>query len=86
VGIASVALGAGRLKWEDPIDPKAGILLHKKCGDAVKKGETLMTLFTDNEDKTEEAMAKIKHAVGISAQKPQTEDLIYTYLDKTNLS
>jgi thymidine phosphorylase len=44
VGRTAVALGAGRDKKGDAVDLSAGILLHKKPGDAVAAGETLMEL------------------------------------------
>lgn len=44
MGIISSKLGAGRLKVEDKIDMKAGIILHKKMGDFVKEGEVLAVL------------------------------------------
>ena len=44
-GRAALLLGAGRQKLGDRIDPLAGILLHKKPGDYVKKGEPLCTLY-----------------------------------------
>ncbi len=49
LGFAGIMIGAGRTKVDDIIDPKAGILLKKKAGDAVMQGETVATLFTDNE-------------------------------------
>jgi len=49
LGFAGIMIGAGRTKVDDIIDPKAGILLRKKAGDAVVQGETVATLFTDNE-------------------------------------
>jgi pyrimidine-nucleoside phosphorylase len=44
VGLAAMALGAGRSRVEDAVDPGAGLLLHKKVGDPVDAGETLATL------------------------------------------
>ena len=41
IGLASVELGAGRLKKEDSVDPGAGVLLHAKVADSVEKGDTL---------------------------------------------
>ncbi len=38
-GIASVMLGAGRTVKDGPIDYSAGIVMHKKTGDAVRMGE-----------------------------------------------
>ncbi len=48
-GIASLLLGAGRNKKEDSIDYSAGIILNKKTGDRVEKGEVLATLYSSNQ-------------------------------------
>ena len=42
VGIASLVLGGGREKKEDVIDPAVGLVLHKKVGDPVQKGEAVL--------------------------------------------
>lgn len=47
LGLISMELGAGREKKEDIIDPTAGIVLSKKVGDSVSKGDLLMTLYTE---------------------------------------
>ncbi len=49
VGSVCVALGAGRLKKEDDIDPTAGIILNKKTGDYVEKGDCLATFFCSDD-------------------------------------
>lgn len=49
LGTLSVRLGAGRQQKEDDVDPLAGIILEKKLGDYVQKGETLMTLHTNKD-------------------------------------
>ena len=49
VGAASMLLGAGREKMDDSIDHGAGILLKKKVGDHVKKGDKLCTLYSRDE-------------------------------------
>jgi pyrimidine-nucleoside phosphorylase len=41
VGLAAVALGAGRARVEDPVDPAVGILVERKLGDRVSRGEPL---------------------------------------------
>jgi pyrimidine-nucleoside phosphorylase len=46
--IASL-LGAGRLTKDDAIDFNAGIVLNKKIGDQVKKGDILATLYTNQQ-------------------------------------
>lgn len=48
-GIASVMLGAGRTVKDGPIDYSAGIVMHKKTGDAVSMGESIATLYASDE-------------------------------------
>ena len=48
-GIASVMLGAGRMVKDGPIDYSAGIVMHKKTGDAVSMGESIATLYASDE-------------------------------------
>ena len=47
VGMASWRLGAGRAKKEDPVQAGAGIEIHVKPGEAVRKGQPILTLHTD---------------------------------------
>jgi pyrimidine-nucleoside phosphorylase/thymidine phosphorylase len=44
IGLASVALGAGRARVEDRIEPAVGIVVHHKTGDRVERGEPLCTI------------------------------------------
>ena len=48
-GIASVMLGAGRTVKDGSIDYSAGIVMHKKTGDAVRAGESIATLYASHE-------------------------------------
>ncbi|OGU73263.1 MAG: thymidine phosphorylase [Ignavibacteria bacterium RBG_16_34_14] len=47
LGMAAVELGAGRMKKEDKIDPKAGIIFNYKIGDKIKEGDVIAELFSD---------------------------------------
>lgn len=76
IGIASVLLGAGRLTKEDTIDFSAGIVLHKKTGDAVKKGESICTFYGAPE-KFADAAAMYRSGLVYSAQKPAEAPLVY---------
>lgn len=49
VGIASMRLGAGRARVDSPIDHAVGVLVHKKLGDEVSKGEPLCTILANDE-------------------------------------
>lgn len=77
IGIASVILGAGREKKGDPIDPSAGIVLKKKTGDYVKKGEPLAVFYTDDEGKIEGAKQEFLNAFTFGNEKTQPQKLIY---------
>ena len=48
VGVASVALGAGRETRESSIDYQAGIVLRKKTGEQVQVGDVLATLYSSS--------------------------------------
>lgn len=77
IGIASVILGAGREKKGDPIDPSAGIVLKKKTGDYVKKGEPLAVFYTDDEGKIEGAKQEFLDAFTFDNERTQPQKLIY---------
>jgi len=44
IGLAAVALGAGRARVEDRIDPAVGLVVRKRIGERVEKGEPLCTV------------------------------------------
>lgn len=50
IGIAAMMLGAGRKTKEEAIDHAVGLKLHKKVGDAVTAGESLLTIYSNTED------------------------------------
>ena len=61
IGKGSMHLGGGREVITDTIDMSAGIVLNKKVGDAIKKGELLCTLYT-NKEKVEDIIKEVKEA------------------------
>lgn len=76
IGIASCMLGAGRERIEDKIDPAAGIIIEKKIGDNVKKGETLAVLHYNSEEKISEPYKRLQSAIFIGRKKPGKRRLI----------
>ncbi len=62
VGHASMLLGAGRATKDSIIDLGAGILLHKKVGDAVRKGDSLATLYANDAALIAGAAEELRHA------------------------
>ncbi|MBC1924087.1 pyrimidine-nucleoside phosphorylase [Listeria innocua] len=67
IGIAAMILGAGRATKEDEINLAVGLMLRKKVGDQVKEGDSLVTIFADQED-VENVKAKIYENIKISDQ------------------
>ncbi|WP_432834993.1 thymidine phosphorylase [Dactylosporangium sp. CA-092794] len=66
VGVAAWRLGAGRARKEDPVSASAGILLHKKPGDAVRAGDVLMELRAEDAAKLPAALEVARDAVRIA--------------------
>ena len=81
LGIASLLLGAGRETKESPIDYSAGIILHKKTGMQVKKGEVLAELHTGSPDRLEAARGELLSAISITDVRPPQRPLILAYID-----
>lgn len=54
IGLSAMRLGAGRATKEDTIDTNVGIVLNKKVGDKVEKGEVLAYVYNNKDDITEE--------------------------------
>ena len=77
-GIASMELGAGREKKEDPIDYSAGIVLRKKVGDFVRKGEVLASFYSSEESKCRTAEQTFTQALRIQDARPEQTALIHT--------
>lgn len=82
VGLAGIMLGAGRMRIEEKIDPKAGILLKKKVGDSVDAGEILAILYTDRKQSLEEASHRVERAIVIATEPSAGSPLIRSMIDK----
>lgn len=75
-GIASVMLGAGRTVKDGPIDYSAGIVMHKKTGDAVRMGERIATLYASDESLFTNAAQTYLAAIIIGNTAPKVVDTI----------
>lgn len=69
IGVASMLLGGGRAAKEDQLDYAVGIVLNHKVGDAVKKGDTLLTVYSNQEDITKvEQLIRDNYLIGDYAE------------------
>ncbi|WP_395894163.1 pyrimidine-nucleoside phosphorylase [Bacillus safensis subsp. safensis] len=78
IGVAAMILGAGRATKEDDIDLSVGIMLNKKVGDRVEKGDSLVTLHANRED-VANVMEKIYDNIRI-ADHADAPTLIHTVI------
>lgn len=77
LGTAAMLLGAGRATKEDKIDLAVGLVLNKKIGDPVEKGETLLTLHANSQKNIEQVTEMIINAYEFTAEQAETPTLIY---------
>ncbi|MDE1422426.1 pyrimidine-nucleoside phosphorylase [Bacillus licheniformis] len=78
IGVAAMLLGAGRATKEDKIDLAVGIMLRKKVGDAVEKGEPLVTLYANREN-VDDVIAKVYDNIQI-AETAEAPKLVHTVI------
>ncbi len=76
VGMCSLCLGGGRASKEDEIDLSVGLLIKKKIGDEVKKGEPLAYIHANDREKLKEASERLINAYSFSDTKPARPALI----------
>ena len=72
-------LGAGRETMQDQIDMSAGVVLSKKVGDFVKKGEVLATCYT-NKEGVADILKEVHDAFEITSQPVSSLEVIHSYL------
>ena len=77
IGVASMSLGAGRVRKEDKIDHLAGIILNKSYGDYIKRGEVIATMYASNESLFDDASKTFTEAISLSENEPEKKALIY---------
>lgn len=77
IGLTAMAIGAGRSTKEDVIDPAVGVVLNKKVGQPVEKGEPLAFIHLNKQTGQEQALAGITNSFRISDEQPEQRGLIY---------
>lgn len=77
IGLAAMRLGAGRAKKEDKIDPAVGIVLMKKTGEKVSKGEPLAQIHARDQAGVDQTLLLVQAAYTIGHSVPPTRPLIH---------
>jgi len=76
IGRAAMALGAGRQKKEDDVDPAVGVVMNVSLGEKIQKGQILAWLH-ENGRGAEEAMAQIRQALVLEEEPSAVPPLVY---------
>lgn len=76
IGTAAMMLGAGRATKESKIDLAVGLVLHKKIGDTISEGESLLTIHANNPD-LDEVKQKLYQSITITTDSVEPPPLIY---------
>jgi pyrimidine-nucleoside phosphorylase len=80
LGQLASLLGAGRLTKDDVIDFNAGIMLHHKIGDGIKKDDVLATLYT-NRTLSKASMQAAMDAFIMDSKKPTIHPIVYEWVE-----
>ena len=81
LGNAAKLLGAGREKKTDVLDLSVGIVMKKRIGDAVKKGDVLCTLHVGEKSDRMGAYNMVRRAIHIGDEKPEKKALILAVVE-----
>jgi pyrimidine-nucleoside phosphorylase len=82
IGLAAMALGAGREKKTDKIDPAVGLILHRRIGSYVDVGDILATLYVNDGTRLTESMDTLLGSIMIGNSKPKPSPIVYDVIKK----
>ena len=85
IGLAVKNLGGGREKKEDVIEPGVGVILRKKIGAKVEKGDILAEVLANDEEKGADAVSRISKAFVISDESVEIPSLVIAVITKRDL-
>jgi pyrimidine-nucleoside phosphorylase len=81
VGLAAVALGAGRQRVDSPIDPAVGFTLLRKVGEPVKAGEPVVRVHYNDPAPVKEVKARLLASYHFGPQAPAPRPLVVERLE-----
>jgi pyrimidine-nucleoside phosphorylase len=85
IGTAAQMLGAGRATKEDVIDPAVGLVMKVRCGNLVRRGDVLCTMYVNDETNLSDSIALFKEAVMISDRVPEVPPMVYKVITEADL-
>ena len=82
LGVAAMRLGAGRARADDPIEPGAGLVIQRKVGDRVRRGEPLAILHTGVAGRLDDAVPRVQAAYRIGTEAPEEQPLVVEIVEE----
>ena len=76
IGHTIAAIGGGRIRIEDVIDPTVGFIAERKIGDQVKAGDVIGVVYCGDSANAEEAAGRITAAYQVEDEPPHLEELV----------
>ena len=86
IGRCAQALGAGRQKKTDVIDPAVGLVMDVRLGDEVKAGDSLATIYLNRRELANGAVASMQRAITIAKEKPELPPLIHAAVSREGVT
>ena len=86
VGLASLELGAGRIRKEDRVDPAAGLVIKAPVGAAVRRGEPLVTVHARSQEVAERARPRLLEAWRLSDRSVRRPPHVLARVDRDGVS
>ena len=86
IGRCAQALGAGRQKKTDVIDPAVGLVMDVRLGDEVKAGDSLATLYLNRCELANGAVESMQRAITIAKEKPELPPLIHAAVSREGVT
>jgi pyrimidine-nucleoside phosphorylase len=82
VGMVATQLGAGRYRMDEPVDPKAGIVLEKKLGDRVGRNDVLAVLHTDRDGVLEASVVELSRCIHVGETMVSQRSCVRSLVDR----
>ena len=86
VGLASLELGAGRIKKEDKVDPAAGLVIEAPVGARVAAGDALVVVHARSADLVEKVKPRLLRAWKLSAGEVTRPPHVLARVDRHGVS
>jgi thymidine phosphorylase len=80
LGMAAVAMGAGRIRKGDPIDPAVGIVIRAKIGDPMQVGLPIGEIHARTDASAAEAELSVLATLTVGPEPVEAPPLVYTWL------